>query len=176
MLERCLATGLLLLQHHHLASIPLLNDSDSLGLKLLISFHQQPLYFSPIFLWSAISITESFSFLTDALLFGPPTAGAHASLGDSQGQYGTAGDAFGGRGTAPFGGPRAPTGLAPPGEELKLRILETSHRKSARVQQYQRLEDAADVGFAEGVRETVVVGGDDVGTIAPYVCDIIDRA
>ncbi|GFR44041.1 hypothetical protein Agub_g5201 [Astrephomene gubernaculifera] len=42
-------------------------------------------------------------------------------------------------------GPSASSGLAPPGEDVKLRILEQSHRKSARVQQYQRLAAAAAV-------------------------------
>ncbi|GLC73822.1 hypothetical protein PLESTF_001424700 [Pleodorina starrii] len=55
---------------------------------------------------------------------------------------------------APFGGPGP--GLAPPGEDMKLRILESSHRKSARVQQYLRLEDSGDV---PGVRQSGYSGG-----------------
>ncbi|KXZ51260.1 hypothetical protein GPECTOR_13g747 [Gonium pectorale] len=47
------------------------------------------------------------------------------------------------RASAPFGGPNT-MGMAPPGEEVKLRILEQSHRKSARVQQYRRLAAAVD--------------------------------
>ncbi|GIL84279.1 hypothetical protein Vretimale_15928 [Volvox reticuliferus] len=68
--------------------------------------------------------------------------------------------AYGGPGAIPFGGP-APVGLAPPGEEMKLRILENSHRKSARVQQYLRLEDA-DVGPGrQGLRESGYSGRED---------------
>ncbi|KAG2438730.1 hypothetical protein HXX76_005275 [Chlamydomonas incerta] len=61
-------------------------------------------------------------------------------------------DPLGGRASVGFGA----GGLMPPGEDLKLRILEQSSRKSARVQQYRRLASAVEdaVPGAQDLRES----------------------
>ncbi len=61
-----------------------------------------------------------------------------------QGEFLT--DGVSGRASVPFGGPNPLGGLAP-GEETKLRILEQSSRKSARVQQFRRLANALEDGI-----------------------------
>lgn len=61
-----------------------------------------------------------------------------------QGEFLT--DGVSGRASVPFGGPN-PLGALAPAEETKLRILEQSSRKSARVQQFRRLANALEDGI-----------------------------